>query len=83
MFYAVIISMMTGKSISNYIGCKDSIFRLILIGTSMFMISDMMLVFYDFGGSLPIFHILCILLYYAAEMILANSFLVLKKNECI
>ena len=80
MLYAAIISMMAGKSISNLIGSKDLIFRVMLIGTSLFMVSDMMLMFYDFGSMLPIFHILCIITYYAAEMILANSLLVFRRS---
>ena len=41
--YAVIISMMVGKAISNYIKVKSNINLFILVGSILFFISDLML----------------------------------------
>ena len=78
--YAAIISVMAGKAISNFIGKKMPVFRLMLIGTVLFMLSDIFLVLYSFMGRIDVLHYICITLYYISEIILADSYLVLAKE---
>ncbi len=72
--YAFIISFMLGKSISNlfankYLG-KDI---LIMLGSLLFFLSDLMLLFNVFADISDIFDIMCLVLYYPAEILLAIS----------
>lgn len=73
--YAVIISCMLSKGISIALtGRMDAHFRLtLLLGTLMFFLSDLMLVFGMFADGGAIFDFLCLLLYYPAEGFLALS----------
>ncbi|MBQ9384002.1 MAG: lysoplasmalogenase [Ruminiclostridium sp.] len=79
--YTVIISLMTGKAISNYIGSGSTIFRLMLIGTVLFMLSDLFLLLYCFMGNSDVIHYISIILYYASEIILADSFIILARKK--
>jgi len=72
--YALIISIMVGKSISNYIKEKSSLNFILMIGSILFIFSDLMLLFNVFG-SVPSTGILCLATYYPAEIILAYSIL--------
>lgn len=72
-FYAVIISLMVGKAISNYVSERTLINLLILVGSVLFFISDLMLLF-DVFSSLPrIMEIMCLATYYPGQCILAHS----------
>jgi len=73
--YALIISLMLGKSFSNLFVKNISLSSriIIFIGSLMFFLSDMCLLFYIFGGAAKIFDVFCLLLYYPAEFVLANS----------
>ncbi len=72
--YAFIISFMMGKAISNVFQ-KD--YRAeniwIMIGSILFFLSDLMLLFDLFASNAEIFDILCLSLYYPAEFLLASS----------
>lgn len=84
--YALIISLMLGKAISNILLKENRVLNLIiLIGASLFFFSDLMLLFHIFGTGGLIFDILCLVTYYPAEFILAFSIfysnLVLNKQQ--
>ena len=73
-FYALIISAMLGKSISNLTEKKNLFLKIVLaIGATMFFLSDLMLLFNNFANMPKIYDIICIALYYPAEFILAFS----------
>lgn len=70
--YALIISFMVGKAISNLLKEKNTTNMTIVIGSILFFISDMMLMFDKFG-SIPGTSYLCLGTYYPAQFILASS----------
>lgn len=72
-FYAVIISCMVGKSISNYVGNKTLLNLLLLVGSCLFFFSDLMLLLNVFGNMPRVIGILCLATYYPAECVLACS----------
>ena len=70
--YALIISIMTGKAVSNYVRANNMLNLIIMIGSILFTFSDIMLLFNVFA-SLPVVGILCLVSYYPAECLLAFS----------
>ena len=74
--YAIIISLMLGKAISNCIRQKNLMNLLIMIGSILFFFSDLMLLLCRFGGLGIITDILCLATYYPAQFILAFSIFV-------
>lgn len=72
--YALIISVMVGKSISNFTKDKSSLNLILMIGSILFMFSDLMLLFSNFAN-VPVTGVLCLATYYPAEIILAYSIL--------
>jgi hypothetical protein len=79
--YALIISAMTGKAVSNCIGTKTRFSGYMLLGTGLFMISDILLVLYAFTGKIEAMHYVSLTVYYIAEVILADSFLLLARYK--
>lgn len=77
--YALIISLMVGKSISNLVKEKSLLNLLIVIGSCLFFFSDFMLLFNVFADVHIIFGILCLATYYPAEIFLAYSLTKLSK----
>ncbi len=75
--YAVIISCMLAKAVSLAMtSTLDKRFRtIVLLGTLLFYLSDLMLVIHMFGDGGKLFDFLCLLLYYPAECFLALSVL--------
>ena len=73
--YALIISLMVGKAIANFIKEKSKLNLIILIGSSLFFFSDFMLLFSVFSNLGLVFLALCLITYYPAEFILAYSIL--------
>ena len=73
--YALIISFMLGKAISNFAFNKEFKTQnlIIMIGSILFFLSDLMLLFNVFADVSNIFDIICLVLYYPAELILASS----------
>ncbi len=72
--YAFVISFMLGKSISNlfekkYFG-KD---LFIMLGSLLFFLSDLMLLFNRFSDVSALFGTFCLVFYYPAEVLLAIS----------
>ena len=70
---ALIISMMTGKAISNFIREKNAVTTVLVIGCSLFLFSDLMLCASWFMDTGRITSILCMVAYYPAEILLAHS----------
>lgn len=78
--YALIISIMVGKAVTNLIRNRSLKNLLIVIGSTLFFFSDLMLLFNVFSTiDSAVFGILCLATYYPAEFILAYS--ILYKNE--
>lgn len=79
--YAVIISCMLAKGISIALSKQlDRQFRLlVLLGALFFFLSDLMLVFHQFGNGGRLFDFFCLLLYYPAECFLALSVLASRR----
>lgn len=73
--YALIIALMLGKSIANLFSKELSKVTkwLIFIGSLMFFLSDVCLLFNVFAGWGRWIDIMCIMLYYPAEAILAST----------
>ena len=71
--YALIISMMLGKAISNFYATKTILTTVILVGSVLFFFSDLMLVFDWFMGMGKIAGRLCMGTYYPAECLLGLS----------
>ncbi len=72
--YAVIISFMLGKAISNMIGDRSNIKNIIImVGAVLFYFSDLMLVLRNFGPKDIVFSFLCLFTYYPAQFMLASS----------
>lgn len=78
--YAFIISFMVGKAISNLIQKRSLINIIITIGSVLFFLSDLMLLLGNFA-SLPVVGIICLVLYYPAEFLLAFSLFVYGEKK--
>ena len=72
-FYALIISCMVGKAISNTIRDLSIVNLIILVGSILFMFSDIMLLFGVFGDAPRVCNALCIGTYYPAQIFLGVS----------
>ncbi len=71
--YALIISCMLGKSISNLVRQKNILNIILVIGSCLFFFSDLMLLFNVFGDVGLWADILCLATYYPAQCFLAYS----------
>ena len=78
--YALIISLMTGKAISNLVKNRSLQNIIIAVGSIMFFLSDLMLLLGRFAG-LPVVSIICLVLYYPAEFLLAFSILIYTNEK--
>jgi len=74
-FYALIISLMLGKAVTNYVKTSSLINLLLVIGSGLFFFSDLMLLFDVFAEVPKIMGILCLVSYYPAQCIIAYSML--------
>lgn len=73
-FYAIIISCMVGKTISNLVQQKTLLNILLVVGSCLFFFSDLMLLLNVFGNiSSTVTGALCLITYYPAECLLAYS----------
>jgi uncharacterized membrane protein YhhN len=80
-FYALIISLMTGKAIANYTAEKNLLNLVIMIGSLLFILSDFMLLFSVFSEAGRWTTMLCLATYYPAQCFLAYSILKSTKKE--
>lgn len=79
--YAIIISCMVGKAISNFVKTKSLLALVIMIGSLLFFFSDLMLLLDKFSGVNDIVGTLCLATYYPAECLLAYSILLTKNQK--
>jgi hypothetical protein len=70
--YALIISFMVGKSISNYVKDRSLFTLIVMIGSILFFISDTMLLF-DVFGHVVLTDIICLVTYYPGQILIAHS----------
>ena len=80
-FYALIISLMVGKSIANLVNQPTAPNVLLAIVRILFFFSDLMLLLNVFGNLSKVFDVLCLATYYPAECILAMSIFAHKNKE--
>lgn len=73
--YAIIISFMVGKSISNLLKENSSINIIVAIGSILFIFSDLMLTL-DLFADIKVAAYLCLGTYYSAQFLLAFSLFV-------
>lgn len=71
--YAVIISCMVGKSISNLVSKRNLQNLIIMIGSILFFFSDLMLLLNVFASLPRVVGVLCLATYYPAEWLLGFS----------
>ncbi len=71
--YALIISAMLGKAVSNFLCCPSFFRRLLVIGSVLFWFSDLVLAVDMFGQSSRLTWIFCSYCYWPAQNILAHS----------
>lgn len=71
--YALIISLMVGKSISNIVQIKDVRNIFIVVGSPFFFFSDLMLLLNKFADLGRVVSVLCLATYYPAQCVLALS----------
>lgn len=81
LIYALIISLMVGKTISNFIGNRTINNLILLVGSSMFFLSDLFLLFRLFASWGRIGSILCLVFYYPAQFVLALTILLVSKSN--
>lgn len=77
--YAIIISFMLGKAISNFARNRSFSNLLIGLGSLLFFVSDLMLLLGSFGG-IDV-SCMCLATYYPAEVILALSIMFTGKEN--
>ena len=70
-FYALVISVMCGKAISNLIRKRNIMTLTLTVGCILFFFSDLMLLFDTFSDASPVFGTLCLATYYPAQCLLA------------
>ena len=71
--YAFIISCMVGKAIGNHLKLRSTLTLVLALGSVLFALSDVMLLFYVFGAAPKIIDYVCICAYYPAQCLLAYS----------
>ena len=71
--YALVISLMVGKSVSNFLRNRNIVFAIAMIGSVMFYISDLMLVLYKFADMPRIIDTMCLVFYYPGQCVLGLS----------
>lgn len=76
--YAFIISVMTGKSIMNCIRVKNRFNFILALGSTLFLISDIMLLMAYFSEIDFPFSNFCLALYYPGQCLIANGLAHLK-----
>lgn len=71
--YALIISLMAGKAVADFLREKNEVTAVLAVGCLLFFFSDLMLVFDWFMDMGRIAGVLCMSTYYPAECLLAFS----------
>lgn len=81
LIYALIISFMVGKTVSNYVTHNNFKNLILVIGSIMFFLSDLFLLFRLFASWGRIGSILCLIFYYPAQFVLASSISLVSKSN--
>ena len=82
LIYALIISFMVGKAVSDFARERNVVTLLLLVGSVLFMVSDTALVFNMFADGGRLTRILCLFTYYPANCLLAYTmFRSVEKRE--
>ncbi len=81
LFYALIISFMLGKILSDFLKSKSLLNLILVIGAALFFFSDIMLVFNVFGGAPRIADVLCLFSYWPGQTLLAFSSYLYAKDK--
>lgn len=71
--YALIIALMTGKAVSNFLAKRDLFRGLLLLGSVLFTVSDLVLSIDLFGTGSRLTWIFCSYLYWPSQSILAHA----------
>ncbi|MBO7246557.1 MAG: lysoplasmalogenase [Clostridia bacterium] len=71
--YALVISVMLGKAVSDFITERSLLHTIILLGSLMFFVSDIALAFNVFGGSPAWSNTLCLFTYFPGQCVIALS----------
>lgn len=71
--YALVISFMTGKAISNFLKKRGTVRGLLASGSLLFWFSDLMLAWELFAGGGYLADTLCLFTYFPGQSILAHS----------
>lgn len=79
--YAVIISCMVGKAVSNLIKERSILNIIIAIGSFLFFFSDLMLLLNVFANLPKVVDILCLVTYYPAECMLGYAIMLANKKR--
>lgn len=79
--YALVISCMVGKALSNALRQRTLLHTLLAAGSCLFYISDLMLVLYMFGDAPRIVDDLCLITYFPGQGVLASSIYYYVKKE--
>lgn len=77
--YAVIISLMLGKAISNFARNRNLTNLIVALGSLLFFVSDLMLLLGSFGGINV--SCMCLATYYPAEVLLSLSVMFAGKEK--
>lgn len=79
--YALIICIMTGKSIMNFIRIKNRFYFILTLGSVLFLVSDIMLLMAYFSKIDFPFSNFFLALYYPGQCLIANGLAHLKTAE--
>ena len=81
--YALIISLMFGKAVSNFVYERNVFYALLAVGSFLFVFSDLMLVLNNFMGTVNWAGYACMATYYPALCLFALSMFIstLKKEK--
>lgn len=80
--YSLIISIMTGKSISNAISIRSRLTFLLCLGSCLFFVSDIMVLFNHFNtGSGEVFRNIGHVIYFPAQFIISQSLMHWKSMQ--
>ena len=71
--YALVLSLMAGKAIANAVKKASAGNLVILVGSVLFALSDIALLFYLFAGANPTANTICLFTYFPAQSLLAFS----------
>lgn len=73
LLYALVISLMVGKAVGNHVHLREQMTCLLAIGSVLFFLSDLMLLFDVFADAPRVTTWLCLLFYYPAQCLLAGA----------